>query len=596
MRSAPTPSAYFYLSEDFDYRSYLETRSHFDQIPIAIDQQTAALVGGLERLRSANQDNEQAIDALQSINSNLSRGLDEANRNLSNIASDTEEIAAHTYQLMVSNESLLRETSKLAPLLDWGFSSTTSALSEVSSRLDRLINAFESKDQTWAFEQYRIARSLLFQDGLVHESLDYLNRAIEGYKSEPGYPLEPEFFFLRGSIRLGVLDAISVDLVDTAKAIADFEKAARYSKNRDKEIFSRSLAMIGRAYYCSGQPVEAISYFQKALEKGQKGNPEILFNLAKAHAVLGVVDAAMANLKAALELEWAFAYRATADRDFIAVRADVDRVIGSYHYELIIKLGQIFDATDFRRISDLLKGRPTSRSSITPEETDQIRMIVDELAALSSLFRKEQTARLAEAWKALTPSFMQDIRSTLVKNRRERLDEIETSCRKRMVDAKVEVAYIKEVKESAVTEPKKNDDADGDFKSFWFFAGMPLGLGGLGVGLYNMNVSGSDINFVQALVSISFWQFLFFIAAPAMISLFVSFLYDRIISSSSHDGIEERKRDKYSEDKTKDSISKLNEIERSSQLEADVMNRDFNAAIESVDKGFRLVKAYQISA
>jgi len=282
MRSQYTPAAYYAISENFDYREYLEQRSHFDRIEISINKQTAEMVGGLERLgiladRTGQDFSDQAQRETKAA---IQAGFTETNENLSNIARHAAQISDDTFEIKLDTAALLKEAEKVPPLLEWGFSSTLQELAGTNERLDRIAYATENTDQAWAYSQYNTARTALFQSGLVPEAFDYVSRAIDGYKDRIGYPLEPNFYLLRGAIHLGILETIELSLVDIDKAIADFEKAARYSKNVDTAIYARSIAYLGRAYYCKNSLSDSVENFRLAA-KALPEDGDIRFNLAK---------------------------------------------------------------------------------------------------------------------------------------------------------------------------------------------------------------------------------------------------------------------------------------------------------------------------
>lgn len=70
----------------------------------------------------------------------------------------------------------------------------------------------------------------------------------------------------------------------------------------------------------SGRISEAITYFEKAL-KYEPGAPHIIYSLAAAHARLGVVEQALAELKDAVRLREALRIQARHDSDFVSLYA-----------------------------------------------------------------------------------------------------------------------------------------------------------------------------------------------------------------------------------------------------------------------------------
>lgn len=345
---------YFALSEDFSYPEYLEQRSHFDIIELSIDRQTAALVGGLNRISELAVPDGATANALEELKDAITSSFSEANESLREISINTASIAQDTLHIRMGVNELIRETRNTSALMEWGFSATLKELLAANEKLDRIINALENQDQTWAYSQYKIAYRLLHEEGLNSEALDYATRAIEGHNGNAGYPLDSNFFLLRGAIRLGVTENIEIEIIDVEKAIVDFSLAARYSRKKKDETHIVSLSFLGQAYYCQANLKEAIECLTKAAEL-DPANGHINFNLAKALICHGEKHKAMQVFRISLREDWMFAHRASSDQDFARVADLRLREIEGYRQELLDQLSPLCEFADLDSVPVALR-------------------------------------------------------------------------------------------------------------------------------------------------------------------------------------------------------------------------------------------------
>ena len=98
-----TPEFYYTISPDFNYREYLEKRSHFDRVVISLDDQTAAIVGGGQQLAqrisgAANTISGQIAAsglAIESQLSDIERELEEASHAIISVSDHSQVVPAH---------------------------------------------------------------------------------------------------------------------------------------------------------------------------------------------------------------------------------------------------------------------------------------------------------------------------------------------------------------------------------------------------------------------------------------------------------------------------------------------------------------------
>jgi hypothetical protein len=173
MMESTYASNYFYrFSKDFDYRSYLETKSHFDRVQMSGDS-------GIRRILAS--DAELARSQIDSING-VGPKIDEIGLK---IETGFEEVS-------VSIDAVKESIDDLRSICEYGFGEITLGLNNIDRSLSQLIEIARTPDQTWALEQFSIAQTA-FQRNLFAEALDYLNRAIDGHGTNAGYTLEHRF-------------------------------------------------------------------------------------------------------------------------------------------------------------------------------------------------------------------------------------------------------------------------------------------------------------------------------------------------------------------------------------------------------------------
>lgn len=284
--------SYFVLGSSLNYRDYLQAKSFVRDITLG----SAAIVSEIDR---------SSREVIGSVQDFAERGA------------DLQEAITEGVEQICSNLGDIRGgIAELNATFHWGFASLASEVGRVNDSLQELLHLARNPAQTWAYNQFEIARDA-FRKRLYPEALEALARAIEGQGSSPGYRLDHRFHFIRGLIFLGDVSN-STDLIDLEKAREAFEAAARYAAADFPDDAARSYLFAGWAAYCGDHARDALELTKKCLEIGPQQNSEALFQLAKVAAHLGMTREALASLRKACDIDVNFATKAASDGDFRA--------------------------------------------------------------------------------------------------------------------------------------------------------------------------------------------------------------------------------------------------------------------------------------
>ncbi|MBI3413938.1 MAG: hypothetical protein HY043_01250 [Verrucomicrobia bacterium] len=287
----------YVLGTSLSYRDYLQSKSFVDDLRedscslrYEVSRQTCDIIASAEQLH-ANK-----IEVLEGVQ----RSVSQTNNLILVVTSRLDDIS----------DGL----SEVNSTLHWGFTQLLGQAGRMNDSLDSLIQIAKTPAQTWAYEQHEIARDAMRRD-LYPEALDSLARAIDGYGGQPGYKLEFRFHFSRGTILLGGVSNCDPAVMNLAEAEQAFLTAARYAKADFRAEAARAYLSAGWAAYCQGKMAEAQSHTQQATELNPKLG-EAFFQLAKIKMHIDQPDAALPDLKKAIELDRDYSLKAAADGDF----------------------------------------------------------------------------------------------------------------------------------------------------------------------------------------------------------------------------------------------------------------------------------------
>ena len=277
----------YVFGTSLSYSDYLQAKSFEKSLKSEISSSAKAIVASNEQLQREN------ISVLRDLSTSVSAGFESLSVEISDLSAGIRELNA---------------------TFNWGFSELLTQAGRINDSLEELVRLAKTPAQTWAYEQFEIARDA-DRKALFEEALEYLNRAINGYGGQTGYNLEYRFHFLLGRIRLGSFRNHSKEIVNLPEAERSFLSAARYAAQDAPKEAAQALLAAGWAAYCRGDMTCATNYTQQALSIDPR-LAEAQFQLAKVLMHSTDPEAAVDSLKQAIELDRGYTIKAAADDDF----------------------------------------------------------------------------------------------------------------------------------------------------------------------------------------------------------------------------------------------------------------------------------------
>jgi tetratricopeptide (TPR) repeat protein len=287
-----------YVYSNTSYYDYLQNKDYAQGIEHEISKQSRAIIATNKELAAKQ------INVMEKSAGVMSQGFEQISMDLKSISS---------------------QMSEMNHLFNWGFSEILSSLGNLKDSLQELIRIASTPSQTWAYEQFEIARDA-FRKHLYIEAIDYLNRAIDGFQGQTGYRLEYRFHFLLGIIRLGSFTNNDSSIVSLEEAEKGFLSAARYSEQDKPREAARAYLAAGWACYCQGKFDEAEKYTQQAISKNER-LAEAHFQLAKIQMHCDQPRRAASPLEKAIVWDKGYAVKACSDGDFQKHQDQVDSVL-----------------------------------------------------------------------------------------------------------------------------------------------------------------------------------------------------------------------------------------------------------------------------
>ncbi|WP_147095021.1 hypothetical protein [Roseovarius sp. TE539] len=154
MNRQVTPEFFYAISSDFNYREYLEERSHFDRVVISIDDQTAAIVGSGQRLA------DRVYGAAQTISGQIEASGQAIEGRLVDIDASLckiDQTLENGFQTVtVELQNLGQNIVDLQDALTAGLNSLLDESRRSNQLISKLIQKVETPDQVWAEEKLAI--------------------------------------------------------------------------------------------------------------------------------------------------------------------------------------------------------------------------------------------------------------------------------------------------------------------------------------------------------------------------------------------------------------------------------------------------------
>lgn len=264
---------------------------------------------------------EQASRQIATSKTLASQGLHELAKTRDSVERGTREVAQ---QLSAARDAIQTGLRDLNDSFEWGFSEILASLGRMNDSLEELVKIAKTPAQTWAFEQYVIARDE-FRRHLYEEALDSVSRAINGYGSNPGNKTEYRFHFLVGTLRLGSFENSDPQLINLQIAEEAFLRAARYSEHDSSSDAALALLAAGRAAFSANHLDRAQHHAAAALSL--HATPETHYQLGKIYCALGDWQSASTHLYEAIYSCKENAIRAAGDADVQAFPDKFDSLL-----------------------------------------------------------------------------------------------------------------------------------------------------------------------------------------------------------------------------------------------------------------------------
>ncbi|RLJ41037.1 hypothetical protein BCF46_3613 [Litoreibacter meonggei] len=552
MNRQNTPSAFYALSEKFDYRAYLEERSHTDRLVMAVDDQTAAIIGSGEQLGV------KLGVAAQVVSGQIERSGQAIEARLAGVDDTLIQIDQHMMEgFSVVTMELRGLGDKLYDLnetMNLGFDRLSEQLQLTNELLTELVDLLKKPDGTWSLEMFRAAQE---QTDLRNwpEALEFSTKAIEGDDHHSGFKLEPSFYYLRGKIHEGMIGT-DLDHVDIEAAKHDFLNAVRFLPNTKSFFKKQALTRVGWCCYCLKELEEAEKHLISATQLAAQV-PEADYLLAKVRLRLGKVDQVEGPLKIAVQSNSLFAFRAVNDADFIDHIGLVRGWFSNARDELLSNLRSWKDGQMHPKALRELKELDTGANNLDPE----FELLIKELETL-------------EMPLTLSESVDYKDRIELLEAERERLIDLKTK------SVNFQVNYLLGQRTSTVI-PNVEVHRDTGFRQDTRFGSVAGGgvlgwLVGIAIAIFNNDASGVTW-FLNLVFGVIIYGILF-----AVVGLICGWIFG-LFAAPIADG---RRMDCEVEEKTKSQEEAKKEFRSEEQLvksahsEANALKSGLEAALE----------------
>lgn len=208
-----------------------------------------------------------------------------------------------------------QDLSGMNARFEWGFQELADGLGRTGDTLNELLAVARTPAQTWAYEQFEIARDA-HRKHLYDDAIEYATRAIDGHQGHTGYRLDHRPHLLLGLIRLGDRESVKLREPEPHLAEKHFLDAAKYAEADFKEAAAE-------AYCCASHAASTQHAFERALGHARRGLslyhsvPELSFQAGKVCMCLDRIKDARAHLQNAIALDGRYFGKVLADEDYV---------------------------------------------------------------------------------------------------------------------------------------------------------------------------------------------------------------------------------------------------------------------------------------
>ena len=332
-----------YISGSGSYEAYLQAKSFVDDIRWEISKANLDLVASSNALQTQGFRIERGVGRVETeLKSGVSRIAGDLQRGFSDMSQALDQGLSAVSQGLGQIDGTLMEgfvvlhsdlssigntVNKLSAKFDWGLARLEAAIGGVNDTLQNLVKLARTPEQTWAYEQFEIARDA-FSQRLYPEALEHVDRAINGYLSHTGYKLEHRFHYLCGIIRRGAYTNSSPDIVNLPQAELAYLNAARYAEANYKPDAAQALCAAAWVAYCQDRVNEAVNYATRSIAIFPL--PETNYLLAKFFFHRGgEAQTALQLFSKALDSDPLYAVRCFDDPDFQTHETDIRALIAT---------------------------------------------------------------------------------------------------------------------------------------------------------------------------------------------------------------------------------------------------------------------------
>lgn len=314
------PDIYFAYNKNCDYRKYLEQKSHFDEVALAVDRSTSEIVGGVDRLTDRFGIGVQVLSgSIDRVGDILGDGFNRVENKLDEI---DQTLQSGFETLSFDLNKIDMSINELSFICDLGFEKLAAYTIRSNELLEELVTLFKTPDQVWAREQFEYAKECVARE-LWDDALKYSNKSIHGDERNSGFHIEPAFHFLKGKILIQYPDVGDGDEF-IKLALGSFLDAAKYCGKEHQKLEALSLLQASWCHYCLGDFDSALKAIADSIER-DGSNPLAHFLKAKYAARTGDVDASATSLQYAILADEILYLRAVNDKDFVQSRLDLEK-------------------------------------------------------------------------------------------------------------------------------------------------------------------------------------------------------------------------------------------------------------------------------
>jgi len=184
------------------------------------------------------------IGAISGQTASILTGMESSTRAIS------EGMDAGFSSLAVQMDAIAGEISELNAGFQWGFGQMIAQMGGMNASLRELIQIAKTPVQTWAYNQFEIAREN-FRKGLFTNCIKRLDKAINGDQTSAGYEEDWRFHQMVGVVRLSFFGC-EPGLIDLALAEEAFLLAASYARTDEPQEAAKALLSAGWSAFVQG--------------------------------------------------------------------------------------------------------------------------------------------------------------------------------------------------------------------------------------------------------------------------------------------------------------------------------------------------------